>query len=315
MNLPQDALSILKRNAEAELSRLGAYAKGQVGVAAKHLGNCMSVAVGDDGMYPPCSAVKMPLAVALLDKVDRGELKLTDTVEVRDAEMNPVGIGEDFPYPGVALSVANLLEATITRSCNTSTDVLFRLVGGPAQVQAYLQRIGIGDFNVARTMRVALGVLHEIPLPPDDVSMRAYLRGQPQEVLDARNRPNADFHHDQRDLCTPRAMLSLLVRLWKGDLLQPETRKLLLDVMSRTSTGVNRIRARLPQGVPFASKSGSGAGAAVDVGFLTLPEGRGTVALGAFVMGSPLTMAEREAVLADMGRLLYDYFVLATASA
>jgi beta-lactamase class A len=315
MTSSQDLLRTLQRNAESELTRIGAYAKGEVGVAALHLGNGMALAVGADAMYPPCSAVKMPLAIALLDKVDRGELRLTDMVEVRQAEMNPVGIGEDFPYPGVALSIANLLEATITRSCNTSTDVLFRVVGGPAGVKAYLQRISIGDFNVERTMRVALGVLHEIPLPADGVSMRDYLRGQPQEVLDARNRPNADFHHAQRDLCTPRAMLSLLERMWKGELLKPDSRKLLLDVMSRTSTGADRIRARLPQGVPFASKSGSGAGAAVDVGFLTLPEGRGTVALGAFVMASPLTMAEREAVLADVGRFLCDYFTLASAPA
>ena len=107
-------------------------------------------------------------------------------------------------------------------------------------------------------------------------------------------------------------MHSLLERVWKGKLLKPEPRKLLLGVMSRTSTGTNRVRARLPQGVPFASKSGS---AAVDVGFLTLPENRGTVALGAFVMASPLTMPEREAVMADIGRLLCDYFVLASSPA
>jgi beta-lactamase class A len=315
MTSSRDLLLTLRRNAESELARIGAHAKGQLGVSALHLGTGMSLALGEDAMYPPCSAVKMPLAVALLDKVDRGELKLTDMVEVQPSEMNPVGIGEDFPHAGVALSVTNLLEATITRSCNTSTDVLFRLVGGPAEVSAYLRRIGIGEFDVARTMRVALGVLHEIPLPADDVSMRDHLRVQTQEVLDARNRPNADFHHDQRDLCTPRAMLTLLARLWRGELLKPASRDLLLDVMSRTSTGAHRIRARLPQGVRFASKSGSGAGAAVDVGFLTLPEGRGTVALGAFVMASPLTMPEREAVLADAGRLLCDYFLLASPAA
>jgi beta-lactamase class A len=301
----------LRKSAEAEIARLGALSKGQVGVTATHLGNGMSLAVADDAMYPPCSTVKMPLAAALLDKVDRGELKLGDLVEVRESEMNPVGIADDYPHPGVALSVANLLEATITRSCNTCTDVLFRLVGGPAGVMAYLDRVGLREFSIERTMRVALGVLHELPLPPDDVSMREFLGRQPFEVLDARNRPNAEFHHDQRDMCTPRAMQSLLERIWKGELLRPETRDLLLGCMSRTITGEHRIRARLPPGMKFASKSGSGAGAAVDVGYLTLPADRGTVALTAFVMGSPLTMAEREAVLADIGRLIGDYFTLA----
>lgn len=92
--------------------------------------------------------------------------------------MNPVGISEDFPFPDVALSVANLLEAIITRGCNTSTNVVFRLVGGPASFTAYLERIGIGEFSVTRTMRVALGVLHVIAFPSDDVSMRDHLRRQ-----------------------------------------------------------------------------------------------------------------------------------------
>lgn len=279
-------------------------------MTATHLGTGTRLAVADDTMYPPCSTVKMPLALTLLDKVDRGELALDALVEVRASEMNPVGIGDDFPHPGVALSVANLLEGTITRSCNTSTDVLFRLLGGPPSVMAYLDRVGLREFNIERSMRVALCVLHELPMPPDAVSMREFLRGQSHEVLDARNRTNADFHHDQRDMCTPRAMQSLLERLWHGELLRPTTRKLLLEIMSRTVTGEQRIRGRLPIGTSFAGKSGSGAGAAVEVGYLTLPEGRGTVALTAFVMASPATMAEREAVLADIGRLLADYFIL-----
>jgi beta-lactamase class A len=305
----------IRSAAEAEIARIGALSKGQVGVTATHLGNGLSLAVAEDAMYPPCSTVKMPLAVAVLHKVDRGELSLAELVEVRESEMNPAGIGDDYPHPGVALSVANLLEATITRSCNTSTDVLFRLVDGPAGVMGYLQRVGLTEFQIEHTMRAALAVMHELPLPADDVSMRDFLRGQSYEVLDARNRTNADFHHDQRDMCTPRAMQSLLVRLWQGELLRPTTTKLLLGITSRTATGAERIRARLAPGMRFDSKSGSGAGAAVEVGFLTLPGQLGTVALTAFVMGSPLTMAEREAVLADIGRLLGDYFVVASGVA
>ncbi|MBE7416795.1 MAG: serine hydrolase [Ideonella sp.] len=310
MTIKQNAQDTRRRKAEAELTRLGAYSKGDVGIVATHLKSSESLSVADSALYPPCSAVKMPLALALLDKVDRGELKLDQLVEVRQEEMNPVGIGDDYPHGGVVLSLANLLEATITRSCNTATDVLFRLVGGPPAVMAYLERVGLREFQIQRTMRVALAVLHELPLPADHVSMRDYLRSLPFEVLDARNRTNADFHHDQRDMCTPRGMQSLLVRLWNDELLKPATRNLLVDIMGRTVTGANRLQGRLPQGVPFASKSGSGAGSAVDVGFLTLPDGKGTVAISAFVAASPLTMAEREAVLADVGRFICDYFML-----
>ena len=312
MNKPRDFTDTLRQNTEAEIARIAAYAQGEVGVVARHLGNGLELAVAVDDHYPPASAVKMPLAAKLLDMVDRGDIKLSDMIEVRESEMNPAGpLGDEFPHAGIALSVANLLEITITRSCNTATDVLFRVVGGPAKVTEYLKRVGIDDFSVQRTMRVALGVLHEIPLPPDNVSMRDFLRTQSHEVLDARNRTHANYQHDQRDLAKPTAMLELLTRIWNGELLKPATRQLLLEIMSRTKTGDNRFRARLPQGVPFASKSGSGAGTAVDVGYVTLPLNRGTVAAGVFVKCSPLTMAEREAVVADIGRLVYDYYMIA----
>ena len=301
----------LRRNAEAEIARIAAYAGGETGVAACHPGSGLVLTVADASMYPPASTIKMPIALALLDRIDRGELHLTDVIEVLPGEMNPAGpIGEEFLHPGVSLSLLNLLEPMITRSCNTATDVLFRVLGGPEQVQAYLQRVGISEFEVKRTMRESLCVLHEIPLPPPDVSMVQALRAQPHDVLDARNRTNADFHHDQRDHATPRAMLSLLTRLWQGELLQPQSRNLLLEIMSRTTTGAARVRTGLPPGVLFASKSGSGAGTAVEVGYLTLPQARGTVALAIFVKSSPLTMGEREAVIAEIGRVIYDYFVI-----
>ncbi|MFT3816784.1 MAG: serine hydrolase [Rubrivivax sp.] len=308
MNLTIDGL---QRSAQAELRRIGAYVKGAVGVAAQHMESGQMLSVDHLDRYPLASSVKMAIALRLLDLMDRGEVRLDQMVDVGHAEMNSYGpIGDEFFYPGVALSVMNLLEPMITRSCNTATDVLFRVCGGAPAVQAHLRRIGIDDFEVTRTMREALCVLHEIPLPPPDVSERDIMRHQPFEVLDARNRTNAEFHHEQRDHATPAAMLMLLRKLWQADGVSAEARRVLLDVMSRTSTSVDRVQARLPRGVPFASKGGSGAGTAVDVGYLTLPEGRGTVALAIFIKGSPLDMASRNRTIADLARLVYDWFVL-----
>jgi beta-lactamase class A len=212
----------------------------------------------------------------------------------------------------VSLSVINHIEGMITRSCNTSTDVLFRVAGGTKAVADYLDRLGVKDFECTRTMREALCVLHELPLPPADVSVVEMLRGQPHEVLDARNRTNAEFHHDQRDHATPAAMMELLRRLWEADGVSGKSRQILLDIMARTVTSVERVEARLQAGIPFASKGGSGAGAAVDVGFLTLPDGRGTLGLAIFVKASPLEMAARNRIIADIARLVSDYFIITT---
>lgn len=307
---------IFQPSLEAEILRIAAYSRGEVGVAVRHMESGRAFTVNDDRTYPLASSVKMATALAIFDMVDRGELSLSQMVDVEMREMNPFGpggLGDQFFHPGVSLSVYNHLEGMITRSCNTSTDVLFRVAGGTKAVAAYLKRLGIEDFECTRTMREALCVLHELPLPPDDVSVVEHLRGQPREVLDARNRPNAAFHHDRRDHARPSAMLELLRRLWEADGVSEATRRTLVEIMSRTVTAVDRVEARLPCGIPFASKGGSGAGTAVDVGYLTLPEGRGTLALAVFIKASPLDMAARNRIIADIARLVADYFIITVA--
>lgn len=305
----------LKENALAELARIAATTQGSVGIAARHMQTGQHIGLQEDRRHTLASTVKMALVLAICDMAERGEISLSDLVEVRDAEMTSSGpLGGEFVHPGVALSVRNLLEVTVTHSCNTATDVLFRVAGGTASVARYLDRLGIAGFEVTRTMREALCVLHELPLPPPDISIRDLLRDQPPEVMNARERthgPEADYHHDQRDHTTPRAMLELLRRLYQADGVTPATRDLLLPMMERCRHH-NRLRARLPAGVAAGNKGGSGAGTAADVGYVTLPDGRGTYAVAVHIMASPLTMAERERALADISRLLYDYFLLIT---
>src|SRR5690606_26148131 len=101
-------------------------------------------------------------------------------------------------------------------------------------------------------------------------------------------------------------------RIWQADGVSEAGRDTLLGIMARTVTSDERVRARLQPGLPFASKTGSGAGTAVDVGFLTLPEGRGTLALAVFVKGSRADMATRNGVIADIARLVADYYLVTT---
>ncbi|EHL96216.1 beta-lactamase [Acetobacteraceae bacterium AT-5844] len=309
-------LPALQASAKAEIARIAAFAEGETGVAALHMETGEAIGFGEHGRYPPGSSIKMALVLCIFAMVDRGELSLDDMIEVDDVEMTSSGpLGGEFVHAGVALSLINLIEVTITRSDNTATDVLFRLAGGPAAVQAWLRDIGIDDFDVTLSMREALCVMHELSLPPSDVSIRTLLRDQPPEVMDARERthgPGFDYQLSVRDHCTPLAMLELLRRLYQLDGVSARTRELLLPIMQRTPS-FNRIRARLPKGVVGGTKPGSGSGTCSDVGFITLPVGRGTFAISVQVKASPRSMAEREVVVADITRLIYDYFLLITS--
>ncbi|HEV7256972.1 MAG TPA: serine hydrolase [Bosea sp. (in: a-proteobacteria)] len=314
MNAIQQQSGVLQRRATAEIGRIATFTAGAVGVAALHLESGLHLTWRSNERFPMASTVKMPLALAVIDAVARGALSWTQLYEIDEAEMTPLGsIGDEFPHPGVALSLANLLETTITRSDNTATDVLFRLVGGPAAVRAYLEGIGLGALEVGRTMRAALCVMHEIDPPPAEVSMRRALADLPPEKLAARSRTStgeADYRHEERDHGTPDAMLELLRRLWLREGIEPTGAERLIDMMSRTRTSPSRIRSRLPHGVQVLNKTGSGTGTANDLGYLALPDGAGTVALITYVKGSPLQVEERDRAIADIARLVCDYFLL-----
>lgn len=314
MSIVEQRSVALQRRATAEIGRLAAFTAGTVGAAALHLESGLRLSWRSEERFPMASTVKMPLALAVLDAVERGALSWTELYEIGEAEMTPLGsIGEEFPHPGVALSLANLLETTIIRSDNTATDVLFRLVGGPTRVRAYLDGIGLGALEVGRTMREALCVMHEIDLPSAEMSMRSALADLPHDKLAARSRTStseADYRHDERDHGTPDAMLELLRRLWLREGIAADGAQRLIAMMSRTRTSPTRIRARLPHGVQVLNKTGSGTGTANDLGYLVLPDDAGTVALVIYIKGSPMQVEERDRAIADISRLICDYFLL-----
>ena len=107
-------------------------------------------------------------------------------------------------------------------------------------------------------------------------------------------------------------MLGLLCKIWLAEGISNSARSTLLPMMERSTTGPKRIRGRLPAGTIVAGKTGTLAGTVNDVGFMTLPDGKGHIALVVFVKGSDAPPGTRETVIADIARLLYDYFLISS---
>jgi len=251
----------------------------------------------------------------VLDLVDRGKLSLDTQFAVEPVDLNPSSpIAEEFLHAGIWLSVHNLLEPMITRSDNSATDVMYRAAGGPAAVEAHMRKLGITEMRITRNIRELLLVLFGVADPGADKSLMEWMRGVDPDALAAMRekaqKPNPIYYEDPRDQASPRAMLDLLRRIALADGVSATARDTLLPIMGRTSTGVRRIRGRLPKGVSVADKTGTAAGTANDAGLVTLPGGRGTVGVVVYVKGSALLPAEREDVIADVARTIYDYFVI-----
>ncbi|NIP59059.1 MAG: serine hydrolase, partial [Gemmatimonadetes bacterium] len=94
----------------AELLRLAGGVDGTVGVGVHHLESGVDLYLNGDEAFPMASTYKVPVAVELLRRVDRGDLRLDSLVAVDAGDLHPgSGVLEDlFDDPGVLLSVRNL---------------------------------------------------------------------------------------------------------------------------------------------------------------------------------------------------------------
>jgi len=298
---------------EREMARLAQGAGGAVGVAVTHLETGRKVALRGRERFPMASSYKVPIAVRLLERVDRGELRLDQMVELRAKDLHP-GSGtltDLFNKPGLTLSVRNLLELMLLISDNSATDVCLRLAGGPERVMARMREVGIQGIDVNRStaqlIADATGVTH---LPPEDEwtpeLFSQLLRSVPP---DTGREAALRFNADRRDTAEPEAMRALLERIWARDLLRPDSAELLLDIMRRCRTGGARLRGILPAGTEVAHKTGTIGGTTNDVGIVTLPDGAGHVAIAAFVKSSEKEVPARERAIAEIARAVHDFFL------
>ncbi len=282
---------------------------GRLGVAAQDLSSGLNVSINGDETFCMASAYKVAIASKVMDLVDKGELSLDQMVEIpHDMYVaGEVAIAERFPYPGVQFSLANLIYPMITESDNTATDACLRLVGGPAAVTENLRRLGINDFRVDRSVREILMDFYSLPSVTAEAVVEAISKNP--ALVAAQVDPNPDFEADPRDHTSPNAYLKLLLAIDSGAAMSPKSREFLLGVMSRTRTGVGRLRGLLPKGTPVAHKTGTVGGVANDVGYITLPDGR-RFAIAVFTNSSKTPAEDRERAIAEVARALYDFYYL-----
>lgn len=168
-------------------------------------------------------------------------------------------------------SARSLMQRMLVHSDNRATDILLKDLGGPQAVHEWLLQNGISNLRVDRTIAQLLGDKRDL--------------------------------WDSRDSSTPKAMVDLLRRIYRAELIKPESRNYLLDLMAQCATGKNRIKALLPFGTPVEHKTGTLNGLTDDVGFITMPNGH-RIAVAIFARGG----ANRPRTIAETARAIYDGF-------
>ena len=90
-----------------EVTRLARISDGVVGVTAIHVETGRKFTFHGTDRFPMASTYKVPVAVQLLSRVDRGEIRLDQLITLEPHDLHPGSgtLSDLFSKPGVSLSV------------------------------------------------------------------------------------------------------------------------------------------------------------------------------------------------------------------
>nr|AAC43036.1 beta-lactamase [Xanthomonas campestris pv. campestris] len=244
---------------------------GRLGTCLLDSGSGWRIGQRENERFPMCSTFKFVLAAAVLQRVDKGELRLTQQIKIRASDML-----EHAPvterHVGGSLSVAELCQATMIHSDNPAANLLFPLIGDPPGLTRFLR--GIGDTKT-RSDRLE--------------AMNGFAPGEP------------------RDTTTPAAMAATLRTLLLGDALQPASRKQLTAWMIDNRTGDDCLRAGLPRDWKIGDKTGSnGTDTRNDIAIIWPPGRAAPLLLTAYLNGATVDAAARDAALKAVAEAVRD---------
>lgn len=270
---------------QSKIDQLIQGKKATVGVGIYNFETKQTLLINGNTHMPMQSVYKFHVALTVLHQVDKGKLSLTQKLHVKKSDLVPglhSPMGEDYPNGEVDLTLAELIRYMVAESDGSACDYLFRLVGGPKQVDSFIHQLGIKEVAIRET----------------------------EEVMQAKG--NWDVQYS--NWTTPSSMINLLKLFYQHKILSANSHDFLWKVMVSTTTGEDRLKKLLPAGTVVAHKTGTSGtnkqgltGAVNDMGFITLPNGK-HIAISVFVTNSTEKVETNERIIADIAKLAYEYY-------
>lgn len=257
---------------ETALKNIQKRIGGRLGVHVLDSQSGRRFGIDENSRYAMASTFKVALAASLLWQVDRKAFTLEHRLPIAKSDLLPNSPAVEVKLMSTAdaMTVRELLAAAVAQGDNAATNILLRAMGGPSAVTEFFRTLGDMTTRLDR---------FEIEL-------------------------NSNIADDPRDTTTPRAMVDSLLAIFTRDVLALPSRALLIDWMTASKTGQDRLRAGLPKSWNSGDKSGSGANGAVNDVAITYPPGRRPIFIAVYMSDSKLTTPELNAAHAEIGRIV-----------
>lgn len=279
---------------------------GRAGLVALDLDNGQRVILNADQAFPMASVCKLPVAIALLQRIDRGEVSLADRVTLGpdDFHAGHSPIADEAKGQPITVTVERLLTAMVRDSDNSAVDYVLAHYVPPKEVMKALRGIHVRNVDISRPEGMIIGqILNE----GDAVVTRAHYATRVKEISMAETaRGLKQYWQDWRDTATPNGMIDLLAKLYRHEVgLKPESEALLTKLLTNDA-GPDRIRAGIPTGAALIHKTGTMPGTLNDVGIITSVDGKHHIAMAVFTKWSQGTEIDRAKVVAALAKAAYD---------
>lgn len=277
------SLVLSQQDLKSTLEHIIKDKKATVGVSVWHLENGDTLSIKGNKHLPMQSVFKLHIAMATLDLLDKGKLKLDQKIiltkkNLRQNTWSP--LREKYPNGNVEVPLSELVEYSVSQSDNNACDIILELIGGTKIVQNYMNKIGVKDFQIVA----------------DEQTMHRILDIQYQNYSSAN------------------AANSVLRKLYSEPILSKKSKEYLIKILENTTTGQNRLRGELPQNTIVAHKTGTSytddkgkTAATNDIGVITLQNGQHVI-VSVFVSDSYENEKTNEKMIADIARASFDYY-------
>lgn len=265
----------LRKNVIISLSKYGPM---DIGVGIIHVQRKDTMHFNNNYQYPMQSVYKLPIAVAVLDKVSKGKLSFDKKIKINKSlilENTHSPLRDKYGVKDMELSIGELLKYMVSESDNNACDILLKKVVSPKKVNRFVKRLDIDNIKILST--------------------------------EAQMHANPDLAYD--NYSTPLAMCDLLYKVFYTDVLNDITRDYLKGIMTtKTNT---RLEKNLPKNVLFYHKTGTGPmnpkrviQSVNDVGVMEIDKDNHII-ISVFMKDINLTYDQAEEIIARIGEIVY----------
>ncbi|MBS1528703.1 MAG: class A beta-lactamase, subclass A2 [Bacteroidetes bacterium] len=265
-----------------QVKTISADAKGIVGVYAHVLESGDTLSYNAYSRLVMHSVFKLPIAMTVLNLVDKGKYKLDQKIKVRKRDMAPntwSPMRDKYP-DGAEIPLSEILNYMVSQSDNTACDFMLKKLGGPQVVDDYIKSLGVKGIAV--------------------------------KVSEAEMA--AEWTAQYLNWGKPADLVQLLEICYNDSALSKASNDFLMKAMLATTTGPHRLRGLLPADAVVAHKTGTSptnaeglSPATNDIGIITLPNGKHLV-IAVMVCNSKADEATRDAVIAKIAKAAWDYY-------